>query len=304
MASDETMNFHSSLQDEELLEDDNMEDGYDDHQRQYPQYPNPLHNMSRLSVCTSSTLCGDEDEDDDVDNNNNAMAMYVSQLSLESYEEEEGENNNGDIADAEFSDDPKHDLPTSDSENESGGSAGCYSLPATPPRRRNRVGSRTPAPAAKEYASDNDAHKWGSFGMGRQKTKNHDPWRWRRRRNIRERWVVLEGDKGNNFCNNEKNMEEKDESNDHGVSGESSDHGGVRVITRPKGGRRSLCMDMEEIKACKDLGFELENEKMVEMPSRLSLSNSTLDTSSGGNSPIANWRISSPGMIFIPHYQL
>jgi len=32
------------------------------------------------------------------------------------------------------------------------------------------------------------------------------------------------------------------------------------------------------------------------MPSRLSVSGSTLDTSSGGNSPIANWRISSPGL--------
>jgi hypothetical protein len=68
------------------------------------------------------------------------------------------------------------------------------------------------------------------------------------------------------------------------------------VITRPKGGRRSLCMDLEEVKACRDLGFELEHERMLELPSsRVSLSGSTLDTSSGGDSPIANWRISSPG---------
>lgn len=54
-------------------------------------------------------------------------------------------------------------------------------------------------------------------------------------------------------------------------------------------------MDLEEVKACRDLGFELEHERMVEVPSRLSINGSPLDTSSGGNSPIANWRISSPG---------
>ena len=68
------------------------------------------------------------------------------------------------------------------------------------------------------------------------------------------------------------------------------------LITRPKGGIRSLCMDLEEVKACRDLGFELEHERMLEIPSRLSFSNSTLDTSSGSNSPIANWRISAPGI--------
>ncbi|KAJ4727948.1 Protein of unknown function (DUF1685) [Melia azedarach] len=79
-------------------------------------------------------------------------------------------------------------------------------------------------------------------------------------------------------------------------SGESESGGcGVVVITRPKGGRRSLCMDLDEMKACRDLGFELEHERTLEIPSRVSLSGSTLDTSSGGNSPIANWRISSPG---------
>ncbi|RDX64490.1 hypothetical protein CR513_56950, partial [Mucuna pruriens] len=76
---------------------------------------------------------------------------------------------------------------------------------------------------------------------------------------------------------------------------EESDESGVMLITRAKGGNRSLCMDLEEVKACRDLGFELEHQRMLEIPSRLSFSNSTLDTSSGSNSPIANWRISSPG---------
>ncbi|CBI37041.3 unnamed protein product, partial [Vitis vinifera] len=77
-------------------------------------------------------------------------------------------------------------------------------------------------------------------------------------------------------------------------SGES-EGAGLVVITRPKGGRRSLCMDLEEVKACRDLGFELEHERMLEIPTRISISGSTLETSSGGNSPIASWRISSPG---------
>ena len=76
-----------------------------------------------------------------------------------------------------------------------------------------------------------------------------------------------------------------------------------------KEGNRSLCMAMEEVKACRDLGFELEhNHKLQQqemmMPSRLSLSTLDYTTSSGGNSPIANWRISSPGMPCLPFYVL
>ncbi|KAH1107094.1 hypothetical protein J1N35_010862 [Gossypium stocksii] len=72
--------------------------------------------------------------------------------------------------------------------------------------------------------------------------------------------------------------------NGNSFSGESE--GEVVVITRPKGGKRSLCMDIEEVKACRDLGFELE------MPSRFSSFDAT---SSDGTSPITNWRISGPG---------
>ncbi|XP_039021384.1 uncharacterized protein LOC120153516 [Hibiscus syriacus] len=64
---------------------------------------------------------------------------------------------------------------------------------------------------------------------------------------------------------------------------------GVVVITRPKGGRRSMCMDMEVVKACRDLGFELEHERVLEMPpSRFS----SLDN---GISPTASWLFSGPG---------
>ncbi|XP_028791394.1 uncharacterized protein LOC114747261 [Neltuma alba] len=261
MASDETATFHSSLPDEDF--DYDVDDGYDPYQHPHP------HNMSRLSVCTSSTLCA-ADDDDEADN---AMAVYVSRLSIESFEEGDGD------ADGELSD-CKQPLTvglSSDSENES---SGCYSLPATPPRRRNRVGVTDKSPiAAKDYASDDEARKGRLMGENRKKP---DPWR-RRRRTRKNRWMSMErGD----------NRKREDEQVSHGWSGDSD---GVRVITRPKGGKRSLCMDLEEMKACRDLGFELEQERTLEMPSRFSLSNSTLDTSSGSNSPIASWRISTPG---------
>ncbi|KAK4273335.1 hypothetical protein QN277_021759 [Acacia crassicarpa] len=246
MASDEAATFHSSLPDVDFGYD--MDEGYDLYRHPHP------HNMSRLSACTSSTLCGVEDDDDDGGGGvDNAMATYVSRLSMESFEEADGD------ADGELSDgkQPRTVSLSSDSDNES---SGCYSLPATPPRRRHRavVADKSPI-VAKEYASDNDA----------QKRKEADPRR--RRRNM---WMVMErGD-------SRRTEEESD---------------GVKVITRPIGGRRSLWMDMEEMKACRDLGFELEQERTLEMPSRFSPSNSTLDTSSGGNSPITNWRISTPG---------
>ncbi|KAK8611927.1 hypothetical protein V6N13_131965 [Hibiscus sabdariffa] len=65
---------------------------------------------------------------------------------------------------------------------------------------------------------------------------------------------------------------------------------GVVVITRPRGGRRTMCMDMEEVKACRDLGFELEHERVLEMPF-----SSVDNASSGANSPNSNWLISGPG---------
>jgi len=155
-----------------------------------------------------------------------------------------------------------------DSENEGGS---CYSLPSTPPQVRKQV---------KDYASDN-----GGQGNGRKK---NDPGR-RKRRMRRERW-------GFEFEEVEKGKGKEEEHVGHGFSGES-DHSGVMLITRPKGGKRSLCMDLEEVKACRDLGFELEHERMLEIPSRVSFSNSTFETSSGSNSPISNWRISAPGNI-------
>ncbi|GKU90519.1 hypothetical protein SLEP1_g4507 [Rubroshorea leprosula] len=261
MASDDTMTIVSSVQEDEY---DETDDGLDHDHRP------PGVSLSRLSICTNE----DYDNGDRDDN----MRMFMSRLSMESFD-----------ADVEFSDeeDGKELLElelSSDSDKEP---FGCYSLPATPPRRRNRsrMLARQLMGVDKEYASENE--------VLRQRVKR------RRRRMGRERSVDKnrtqtgaggggerrEGDFAvgyGNYCGS--------------FSGESEGGGSsVVVITRPKGGRRSLCMDLEEVKACRDLGFELEHERMLEIPSRVSLSGSNLDTSSGSNSPIANWRISSPG---------
>ncbi|KAL1350817.1 hypothetical protein HN51_014813 [Arachis hypogaea] len=189
---------HSWMQDLEEEEDD---DG-----GLFYHHP---HNLSRLSVCTtSSSMCGVDDD-----------AMMMSRLSIEDYEDD------GDEADGELSGGEEEGLSLSSaSEKEdfpsSIGSSCCCSLPNTPPaarRRKNKVfGVKE---KEKEYASDN--------GPG--------------------------------------------------------DRDGVVLITRPKGGNKTLCMGLEEVKACRELGFELE------LPPSLETS------SSGANSPIANWRISSPG---------
>ncbi|TYG93579.1 hypothetical protein E1A91_A11G117000v1 [Gossypium mustelinum] len=260
MASDESMTVVSSMPEDEL---DDIDVGFD-----HDHHPHP-HNLSRLSMCTSSMY---EDEDDD-----DRMGMYMSRLSMESFD--------ADVEEEFFS---KELLElSSDSDKE----PGCYSLPASPPRRNPTRGlSQQLMEVVKDYASENEALKGG---YGRPKgSKNL-----RKRRVIRERWAGKES----------KNSGKKKDMDfmvgysyySGSFSGESeAGSAGVVVITRPKGGKRSLCMDLEEVKACRDLGFELEHELMLEMPSasRVSLSGSTLDTtSSGGNSPIANWRISSPG---------
>jgi hypothetical protein len=256
MASDETL--MSTIQDEDF-------EDYYDHTHH--------HNLSRLSVCTSSTICG---VDEDVDN---LASMCMSNLSIESFEADGGD---GDDADGEFSADGKDDdqlLQTglsSGSENESGS---CYSLPATPPRRRSLI--PVTAVGVKDYASENEVRKeTNSNDLGKSSSRR----RRRRRRSLKS--VFERGNSWENLWAQKKKMKEKE----NGVNSGESDHG-VMVITRPKGGKRSLCMDLEEVKACRDLGFELEHERI----SALSFSNSTFDTSSGGNSPIANWRISCPG---------
>ncbi|KAK8485881.1 hypothetical protein V6N13_015277 [Hibiscus sabdariffa] len=201
------------------------------------------HSLSRLSMCTSSMYANEADDDDD------HLGMYMSGLSIESFDAD---------VDEEFRGKELLQL-SSDSDKE----PSCYSLPSTPPRRRSRKGVLSHQ--SKDYASENEAQK-GSFTRSKGK-----------RRIIRDRW-----EDESKSCRKKKDGELiRGYSNNSGDSEGNS--AGLVVITRPKGGRRTLCMDLEEVKACRDLGFELEHERMLEMPS------------SGGNSPIASWRISSPG---------
>ncbi|KAE8723239.1 Pectinacetylesterase family protein [Hibiscus syriacus] len=256
MASDESMTVVSSLQDDEY---DDLDVGF---------HP---HNLSRLSMCTND---GDDyDYDDDDDHRHMGMPNDMSRLSIESFD-----------ADADVDEEcsgKKFLELSSDSDQE----PGYYSLPATPPRRRNGTGMLMAV--VKDYASENEAQRGG---LGRPKGRSGRSKNPRKMRVTRVRRAELSGGKSES--------KRKDGGNNYSgsFSGESEGGGGVLVITKPKGGNRSLCMDLGEVKACRDLGFELEHERLFEMPGRVSLSGSTFDnTSSGGNSPIANWRISSPG---------
>lgn len=255
MASDDpvTFQFHSSLQDDENFENDDI------HDHHHHDDPHPHHNLSRLSVCTNSTMCGvDDDDDDEYDD---GMAMYMSGLSIETSLEGDG----GDDADGEFSDDDRGEL--SDSENE-------FPLPASnPPRSRRNIHQTVPI-AVKESCGSSD-HKEGV--LMRQETEEKDTWVWD---NI---------DNSEKTRNRNRNRRKKKEEEHMDMVNK------VRSSRGRGGSSRSLCMDLEEVKGCRDLGFDLE----LEIPSRLSLSlsNSAPDTSSGATSPISNWRISSPGML-------
>nr|XP_010909489.1 uncharacterized protein LOC105035584 isoform X2 [Elaeis guineensis] len=186
----------------------------------------------------------------------------ISRLSIES--------SDGNDADAEVSEDEKVVMRTSmlaslmEEEGEDS-DKDWASLPGTPRRGR-------PGRAEKEYASETEARgrRGGCGGGGR------------RRRRARERWL-------------DRSWEMKKRMAGEGAAAEAEgmEVGECRVWVRPRGGVGTLCMDMEEVKACRDLGLELPSDWTVEIP--CALSGSALDTSSGGNSPIANWRISSPG---------
>ncbi|KAG2332015.1 hypothetical protein Bca52824_003195 [Brassica carinata] len=113
-------------------------------------------------------------------------------------------------------------------------------------------------------------------------------------RRRREVTVNVDGGKSN-LVKQRRVLREKSKRGSHNGDGNRNGRGGegeLTVLTKVKGGKKSMMMGFEEVKACRDLGFD------VEVPDRVSVSagsNRETQTSSGGNSPIANWRISSPG---------
>ncbi|XP_010909844.1 uncharacterized protein [Elaeis guineensis] len=118
--------------------------------------------------------------------------------------------------------------------------------------------------AAKEYARETEVRgRRGSGGGGRE--------RWLQRAwEMKKRAAATEG-----------------------LDGSAGAGGVCRVLVRPRGGVGTMCMDMEEVKACRDLGLELPCDWTVEIP--CGHFGSTVDTTSGGNSPVASWTISSAG---------
>ncbi|RWV98689.1 hypothetical protein GW17_00038445 [Ensete ventricosum] len=150
-----------------------------------------------------------------------------------------------------------------DEEEESSG-MGVASMPGTP--SRGFVGR---AEWLKEYASETEAR-----GRGRRRHHHH-----RRYRQTRERWL-------------ERAWQLK---KSHAAAEDGSDAGAAaecRVMVQSRCGSGRMCMDMEEMRACRDLGLDLPSDWTVEIPG--TFSDLTADTSSGGNSPV-NWRISTPG---------
>ncbi|XP_050372309.1 uncharacterized protein LOC126790194 [Argentina anserina] len=326
MALDESMTLRSCISMQEDECDDDTDEGYD-HDQPHPH-------LSRLSMCTGNSMYGGDQMNDDEHegggsgNGNsiyyqgqqeNGRSMCTSLLSMDSFD--------GDVDEEEDSSNKKRinsRVVLADgmsTEDDSDRELGCYSLPATPPRRRKDLGGaagrmlfnkvRGNSTVEKEYASDNEAQKAMSDDCMKSRRRSR-----RRMMKNRSSWLLpspfhhggakttLDNDDGEDQDKEEENMNmNMCGDHCHSFSGESEGTGMV-VIARPKGGNRSLCMDMEEVKACRDLGFELEHDHTLQqqqdmMPSRLSQSASTIDTnyttSSGGNSPIANWRISGPG---------
>ncbi|XP_068659802.1 uncharacterized protein [Aristolochia californica] len=255
MTSDDTMTVHSSMHDQDEDVDDVMDMEHDQHR----------YNFSRLSVCSPNGHGGGDDDDED----DEGMTV-MTQLSLLSVHEDwEGE------ADGELSDGKEEGLNASDQSDKetiattmtinATGARGWLSLPSTPRRKlRRQLGG---AAEGKDYASEDEARS-GEVGRRRRSQSTRS-----RERCLERAWEMRK-------C---RAVDEEFESGDSECV----------VIARPKGGGKSLCMDLEEVKACRDLGFDLQSQWTVDIPSRVTPS--TADTDSGSNSPIANWRISSPG---------
>ncbi|GMN52175.1 hypothetical protein TIFTF001_021327 [Ficus carica] len=320
MASDESMTVRSCIsmqlepEDEFDHDDDTMEGG--DYYQAHHKY------FSRLSVCNTSTSPHDDVQPPAATNLNfydehrhptadAAMYHMMSGLSLQSFEADADADADDDSSDA-FKPTTKrlhhpHTLGllvTSDSDQDSG--AVCHSLPATPPSLRPRNHRRT-ADHGKEYNEEAAAAAAAAAAADRSRRRK---WRRRSRRMIsrdgefwkkfhEEERVVIGGDDdddGDVHDNNTNYNKNCTSTGGESQSESSSVTAPAVMITRPKGGKRSLRMDLDEVKACRELGFELETPLPLPLPLHTvsNLSADTTSTTSGGNSPV-HWRISSPG---------
>ncbi|KAM0947526.1 hypothetical protein DsansV1_C07g0068391 [Dioscorea sansibarensis] len=163
------------------------------------------------------------------------------------------ETSDGEVADGELSDEDLSKQVSHDDDDEDDLSPLTFARFGSLPGTpaRRRRGRRD-----KEYRSDGEAR-----GRRREQRRGRDWWverEWERRRR-REQGIAV-------------------------------DEGECQLLVRRKGQPGCICMDIDEVKACRELGIELQPCDWT-----VGFSGSAVDTSSGGNSPIANWRISSPG---------
>ncbi|OAY72482.1 hypothetical protein ACMD2_24943 [Ananas comosus] len=178
----------------------------------------------------------------------------------EDFEEEEEEAENGDAVRA----------------------AASSSMPGTP--------NHAAAAAGKEYASESEA-VW--IVGGRRRRNNNQQQQQQRHRTTsaqrrRENWVARAWDMRRSM------MRDRNQNRNRRVPAlEREEEQQEEEEEEEVGGRRRswMRMDLEEVKACRDLGLGLPPAWTVELPYGLSGG----ETSSGGNSPSGSWRISSPG---------
>lgn len=182
-------------------------------------------------------------------------------------EEEDEDEVKSDVGHGEYGSQPWHPYGRSPGNLQPPSSA---SLPGTPDR-----GAPTQSPwgpgYSKDYASETEA-AWWPGGPHDKRRQLH-----RRQRMMREVWLdrAWQMRKQRRQLGTEVTVLV-------GKGGESPARGG------------GVAMDLEEVRACKDLGFDLPCDWTVEIPSYVV---PAVDTgSSGGNSPASgSWRISSPG---------
>lgn len=218
--------------------------------------------MSRLSVAGSD---GDDADDED-----------DGRRGVDDEDEEDDDEVRSDGAHGEYGSRPWHPY----------GSPGhlqppsSASLPGTPERG---APSQSQSPwgygYSKDYASETEAARWpGGAGPHEMRRQQH-----RRQRMMREVWL-------------DRAWQIRKQRRELGERGDQA-----TVLVDGKGGGESparaggVAMDMDELRACKDLGFDLPCDWTVEIPSYVV---PAVDTgSSGGNSPASagSWRISSPG---------
>ncbi|KAH0451794.1 hypothetical protein IEQ34_019093 [Dendrobium chrysotoxum] len=129
------------------------------------------------------------------------------------------------------------------------GSRRTASLPGTP---------RRPWESWRKYASEMELRN----GLGRRRR------RWNRERKLDRAWEMRKS---------------RASFPDSLVGGGSGGEGGeCLVLVRPRGGSgRRICMDMDEVKACRDLGLDIPRDFTVEIPGGIS------GNSSGADSPIS-----------------